>query len=385
MSYRILVLVPGWLNEPAPQEGRWTSQLLRELGSRWGAAAALDPGGPGLSRGGLSFAPRAQRDFFEQVKEALFDVQVDVVLAVGEAASIDNLHKVAGWSPSTPRVSLLRLENFAASWREQLTGACELSDLVLLAAPWPRACGRAPEDAVPVGSAADVCAELGRRFLAERAAAAVPRACRDGVSILVRGRENGLRRHLGRLPFPCEVAPVRPGRGEVAAWNAALRRARYRCVLSLDGAALPGPGLCRMREYLRGEAPLAAVGAVRGGAPRSGSLALLSAAHGLAGRGHRECAPYLDAFCWMLDRGAPALAGLLDDRFLGLDSAVLDYCLRMRQLGLRLLSATDVLAFPMGRQRQSDADLAADLGLLHQKWCMETTKALELLCRKEPA
>ncbi|MDD5629878.1 MAG: hypothetical protein PHU21_12485 [Elusimicrobia bacterium] len=384
MPSRILALVPGWLSETAPQESGWTARLLRELGRRWGVSAALDPGGPGLSRGGLSFAPRAQRDFFEQVKEALFDARIDAVLAVGEAASIDNLHKTAGWSPSTPRVSLLRLENFSARWRGQLTGACELSDLVLLAAPWPGSCGKAPQDAVPVSSPEQVCAELGRRFLAVRPAAPLS-AGRDGVSIIVKGGAEALRRRLGRLPFSCEIACLKPGRGEVAAWNTALRRARFRCVLSLDGAALPGPSLCRMRAYLRGEAPLAAVGAARGSAPRSGSLALLSAAHGLAGRGHRECAPYLDSFCWMLDRGAPALAGLLDDRFLGLDAAVLDYCLRLRQLGLRLLSATDVLAFPAGRRLQPEPDFASDLELLHKKWCMGATKALELLCRKEPA
>jgi len=383
MSYRILALVPGWLNKLSTQEGRWTSELLRELGSRWGAAAALDPGGPGLCRGGMSFAPRAQRDFFEHMKEALFDAQVDAILAVGESASIDNLHKVAGWSPATPRASLLRLENFAPSWQGQLPGACELSDLVLLAAPWPRRCGRAPADAVPVQSAADVCAELGRRFLAARTPPVSPGAGRDGVSILVNGREDG--RRLGRLPFPCEVLPVPPGRSEVSAWNAACKRARYRCVLSLAGAGLPGPSLVRMREYLEGDAPLAAVGAVRGEPPRSGSLALLAAAHGLAGRSHRECAPYLDAFCWMLRRDVPAWAGLLDDRFLSLPSAVLDYCLRLRQLGLRLLTATDVLAFPVGQRRLCDQELDSDLELLRRKWCMRTTKALELLCRKEPA
>ena len=387
MSYRVRALIPGWWNELAPAEGRRISELLRELGARGGVAAALDPGGPGLCRGGMRFTPRAQRDFSEQMKEALFDSQVDAVVAVGEAASIDNLHLVAGWSPSTPRISLLRRENFSPAWAGQIPGACQLSDLVLLADPMG---GRMPRDWVLARTAAEVCEEMGRRYLTGGQAKAPSRSSGQagrsgGISILAVGRNKGGLQRLGRLGLPGQILPVPGGRGEVAAWNEAFRKARHPCVLSLDGdTALTAISLGRMREYLEGEAPLAAVGAVCGRPPRSGTIAHLAAAHALAGRGHRECAAYLDAFCWMLRRDAADLAGVLDDRFLSVRSAVLDYGLRMRQLGLRLVRATDVLAFTANPRRPASADLEADIELFRRKWCLGTTASLEVLCRKEP-
>ena len=385
VSYRVLALIPAWWSDLPPAEADRTSALLRELGAKWGVAVVLDPGGVDLHRNGMRFAQRAHKDFFEQVKEAIFDAPVDAILAVGEAARVENLHRIAGWAPETPRAILLRKENFALSWRDQIPGACKLADLVLLGDVWPDVGTPVPDELVPVRTAADVCAQLRRRFLTARPAGSAPQDLgRDGVSVLVPAPDGALRRDFGRLPFPCESVTVQSGRNEVAAWNSALKRARYRCVLMLGPKIrLDGASLCRMREYLETK-PLAAVAAARGRFPRSGSHRKLTAARLLAGGGHRECSPHLDCSCWMLRRDALRLAGRLDDRFRGARNAVLDYCLRLRHLGLRLLTATDVLAFSAQPRVLSSQDMNADRELLRRKWCLGATAALETLCRRDP-
>ncbi len=388
MSYRVLALVPGWLNELKTGDGQRTSELLHELGARWGVALALDPGGPGLCRGGMRFPPRAQRDFFEHVKEALFDARVEVILAVGEAASIENLHRVAGWSPTTPRVCLLRRENFSPAWREQIPGMNQLSDLVLLSDPWPDHQGTQPHDWVMARTAVQACEKLGGRFLPAqpRPSREFDDAGRDGISVLVLGSDQNLRRRLDRLPFPSEWITVPRGRGGIVGWNAALQRARYRCVLSVrGGTGLIPASLERMKEYLEGEAPLAAVGAVRGQPSRAGSQRQLASARLSAGRSHRECAHYLDSSCWMLRRNAAALAGGLDERYQTWAAAVFDYCLRLRQLNQRLLIATDILTFPPTEPPPAARDAEADMNLLLRKWCLGPTSALEQLFRRGPA
>lgn len=104
-------------------------------------------------------------------------------------------------------------------------------------------------------------------------------------------------------------------------------------------------------------------------------------------------APFLGGFCFLLKRSAVERAGFLDERFVwGWED--MDYCMRLRQSGLRLLLARDVFVRHAGSRTLQDMASSerqrTDIGnrrLMIQKWMREDPwkKDLHELYRELPA
>lgn len=124
-----------------------------------------------------------------------------------------------------------------------------------------------------------------------------------------------LRRNRANVPF-------------AAAVNAAMLRARGELLCWLNNDAVVGPGWYGALSRALAANPLAAAAG-----PRTGAMAPPEQLR--PGRGVRATG-FLGGFCLLLRREALARVGLLDERFVwGWED--MDYCLRLRQAGYRLL------------------------------------------------
>lgn len=368
---RVLVLAPALSAEAT--EAAWTRELVQVLSTRWPAVVALDPGPPAREHGRAVFALRAQRDFTEQAKEAIFEHPVDLILAVGEAACVANLERVAGWAPLVPRAGLW----LGSDWARAITNpadrkACfNLCDLVMMAGDW-HAGNREDSTVEFVSRPADAVEVLAARFGLWRGAWAASSAA-EGRAVSILAADAAAARAARVLTRVSGGEVLEIGSGGAAAWNRMIRRARHERLLFLGpGTTLARQGLSRLHDYLDNDERLAAVGALRAQGPARGGVERAQAAHMLLGKGHREHDRIVESACWLVRREAFRLGGLFDERFPGYAAAALDCSLRLRQAGLRVMTATDVLCWPW----RSNVLSASDLTRLGRKWREELTGLL---------
>jgi hypothetical protein len=111
---------------------------------------------------------------------------------------------------------------------------------------------------------------------------------------------------------------------------------------------------------------------------------IFAAAWALAHKGDWHEVDHLSHFCCvLLRRRAVQAAGLLDERFLDPQYALIDYCLRLQQAGYPVYQARDALVFHRGRRSERVVDEQRDL--LVDKWSKGSLKFMEsLLTALEP-
>lgn len=151
-----------------------------------------------------------------------------------------------------------------------------------------------------------------------------------------------------------------------AAVNSAMRRARGRLLCWLNNDALVGPGWrSGLERALRADPRAGAAG------PRTGATA---PPEQLRRGGRPRPTPFLGGFCFLLRRETLEQVGFLDERFVwGWED--MDYCIRMRQAGLRLLlvpgvhvrheGSRTIRKMPSPRRRATDL---SNRGLFLEKW-----------------
>ncbi len=191
----------------------------------------------------------------------------------------------------------------------------------------------------------------------------------------------------------CDWPQLRPRRNErnlsfAEGINRGMRHARGRRFLWLNNDAVPGPGW--LQGLLRAADGAAAAGPMT---DNQAPLHQISAPFRTRARGRAEETPFLGGFCLLVARAAAEAAGGLDERFVwGWED--MDYCVRLRQAGGRLVLARDVFVRHDGSRTLSGLAAAErrrlDVGnrqLLAAKWLGADPwrRDLEDLVRRMPA
>ncbi len=197
---------------------------------------------------------------------------------------------------------------------------------------------------------------------------------------------------VGRLPSLELVVPDDERENGVLALNHALRKLRAESIWLCVHPFKPSENLfrtlwegMRVLPFAGGAAPVDC--ARRPGAKPRLKDDLFAAAWAMGHKGDWHEVDHLSHFCCLvLRRRAVEAAGLLDERFLDPQYALIDYCLRLQHAGFPVYQARDALAFCQGgrgpvrsngRSRSGADDEQREL--LIEKWSKGSLKLMESL------
>ncbi|MBI5239760.1 MAG: hypothetical protein HY926_04750 [Elusimicrobia bacterium] len=376
----------------------------------WGTLkAALAVGGVDLQADWAA----AQGDFFARVRAAVRGREFSALLVAGAGPAQRWLQPLRMLVPGRPIVCFLpdagapladaarppegsehdgrtrwkRLLSFAdAVWVEEPADALRLHRAGLILGGGPRAvCATRRWNGRELAQALDVLGR-GRRTPARSVAAATLGLDRTLAGALRRGA----RQVAGRVSWADEAAPASGG---VAGINRVLRGLKADFLWVCAHPFRPSENLFRtlwegmqVLPFAGGAAPVDC--ARKPGARPKLREDLFAAAWALGRKGDWHEVDHLSHFCCLLlRRRAVEAAGLLDERFLDPQYALIDYCLRLQQAGFPVYQARDALVFcgqsptPARRRGAGAADPVDEeqRELLVEKWSKGSLRLMEAL------
>ncbi|MBI3551059.1 MAG: hypothetical protein HY077_00955 [Elusimicrobia bacterium] len=343
-----------------------------------------------------------QGDFFERIRQTVRTREFSAVIVAGAEAAQQWLKPLRMLAPAQtivcylpeanqalggladgaqdPRTRWKRALSFAdAVWVDEPGDALVLQRAgVMLGGETPAAAATGRWNAREFAQAMSAAAKSrgAARGSVELSAPGLPRA--ESAALL-----RGAKEVAGRASASESVSSV----DAVAALNCVLAGSRAEYLWLCAHSFKPSQNLfrtlwegMRVLPFAGGAAPVDC--ARRPGAKPGVREDLFEAAWALGRKGDWHEVDHLSHFCCvLLRRRAVKAAGLLDERFLDPQYALIDYCLRLQQAGYPVYQARDALVFCRQSSRRPAQGAADDdqRELLVEKWSKGSLKLMESL------